>query len=176
MFIRRLMLLCAVAGFAFAQENADIPPQFENLITPELYHQLSDAHIDLLRGLPADPTLRDQATQQMLQQQQSNLSIAAQGGVHRTLDGGATWTQIFDNNRSSAIGALMLDAANGRLYVGTGEANGSADSFGGVGLFRIDNVNGFPSQVGPINPVRNYTDAASNPQSVAVFTGRSISS
>ena len=214
--IGRLILPVAVAGIVFAQVDPDIPPQFQNLISPELYHQLRDAHIDLLRGLPADPSLRDQAIQQMLRQQ-SRLSVAlagglpaatwkvlgptpipngqtqgvtssvsgrstaiaidpvnenrvyfgtAQGGVYRTLDGGATWTQIFDNNKTSAIGALALDAANGRLYVGTGEANGSADSFGGVGLFRIDNVNGFPSQTGPINPVRNYNDASNNPVSV----------
>ena len=222
MFTRSILLL-AVSRLAFAQVNPDIPPQFESLISPDVYHQLRDAHIDLLRGLPADPSLRDQAVQLLLQQQQNSqqtglppatwralgptpipngqtqgvtssvsgrgTAIAidpvnenrvyygtAQGGVYRSLDGGATWTQIFDNSKTSAIGALALDAANGRLYVGTGEANGSADSFAGVGLFRIDNVNGFPSQIGPINPVRNYLDSASNPVSTAVFTGRSISS
>src|SRR5438105_8122349 len=100
---------------------------------------------------------------------------AAQGGVFRSTDGGATWTPIFDTAQSLAIGALALDATNGRLYVGTGEANGSADSFSGVGLYRIDNVNTTATLVGPINPVRNYLDASGNPQSVAVFTGRSIS-
>ena len=100
---------------------------------------------------------------------------AAQGGVFRSLDGGSTWMPIFDSAQSLAIGALALDAANGRLYVGTGEANGSGDSFAGVGLYRIDNVNTSATLVGPINPVRNYVDASSNPQSAAVFTGRSIS-
>src|SRR6266850_5532458 len=49
----------------------------------------------------------------------------ATGGVYRSLDGGATWTAIFDGADSLAIGALALDAANGRLYVGTGEPNGA---------------------------------------------------
>ena len=106
---------------------------------------------------------------------------AAQGGVFRSLDGGTTWTPIFDSAQSLAIGALALDAANGRLYVGTGEANGSADSFGGVGLYRIDSVNTTATLVGPINPVRSYNDATTNcsggpcPQMVPVFNGRSIS-
>ena len=221
---KRLILLSALSRLAFAQEDPDIPPQFRNLITPEQYHTLRDGHINLLRGMPADPSLRAQAIQQLLVKRAFALSgpiapvtwrqlgptpipngqtqgvvssvsgrvtaIAidptnanfvyvgsAQGGVYRTLDGAATWTQIFDNNRTSAIGALAIDSANSRLYVGTGEANGSADSFAGVGLFRIDNVNSAaPAQVGPINPVRNYLDVSSVAQSVAVFTGRSIAS
>jgi hypothetical protein len=99
----------------------------------------------------------------------------AQGGVYRSLDGGTTWTPLLDGALSLAIGALALDAANGRLYVGTGEANGSLDSFGGVGIYRVDSVNSTATLVGPINPVRSYLDGSSNPVSAAVFTGRSIS-
>src|SRR5207247_4901305 len=61
------------------------------------------------------------------------------------------------------------------LYVGTGEANGSVDSFAGVGLYRINSVTTTPVLTGPINPVRDYLDASSNPQSVPAFNGRSIS-
>ncbi len=100
---------------------------------------------------------------------------AAQGGVYRSLDGGTTWTTIFDSAQSLAIGSLNLDPANGWLWVGTGEANGSADSFAGVGLYRIENVNTTATLVGPINPIRNYNDAGGNPVSTGFFTGRSIS-
>ncbi|HEX3122023.1 MAG TPA: hypothetical protein VHQ21_01885 [Rhodanobacteraceae bacterium] len=100
---------------------------------------------------------------------------AAQGGVYRSLDGGATWTPIFDAAQSLAIGALTLDPATGSLWVGTGEANGSGDSFAGVGLYRIDNVNTTATLVGPINPTRNYTDTGNNARSTGFFTGLSIS-
>src|SRR5262249_5510895 len=56
-----------------------------------------------------------------------------------------------------------------------GEANGSADSFSGVGVYRIDNPNTTATLVGPFNPVRNYNDAGSNPQSVPAFQGRGVS-
>jgi hypothetical protein len=100
---------------------------------------------------------------------------AAQGGVYRSLDGGATWTPIFDSAQSLAIGSLTLDAANGRLWVGTGEANGSLDSFAGVGIYRIENVNTTADLFGPINPIRNYVDNSGIARSAPAFNGRSIS-
>jgi hypothetical protein len=101
---------------------------------------------------------------------------AAQGGVYRSLDGGATWTPIFDAAQTLAIGALNLDPVNGWLWVGTGEANGSADSYSGVGLYRIENVNTTATLAGPINPIRNYIDANGvTPRSAGFFTGRAIS-
>jgi Peptidase family C25 len=100
----------------------------------------------------------------------------AQGGIYRSLDGGTTWLAIFDSAQSLAIGALtLLPGDPTTLYVGTGEANGSADSFAGVGLYRINSVTTTPVLTGPINPVRNYLDGGSNPQSVPAFNGRSIS-
>lgn len=101
---------------------------------------------------------------------------SAQGGVWRSLDGGNTFTPIFDSAQSLAIGALTLDPNNHqRLWVGTGEPNGSADSFAGVGLYRVDNADTTPVLNGPINPVRSYLDVSNNAQNVPAFNGRSIS-
>src|SRR6266404_859089 len=100
---------------------------------------------------------------------------AAQGGVYRSLNGGVTWTQIFDGAQSLAIGSLTLDRANARLWVGTGEPSGSLDSFAGVGLYRIENINTTADLFGPISPIRTYMDAGNNLRSVPAFNGRSIS-
>ena len=101
----------------------------------------------------------------------------AQGGVWRSLDGGASWIPIFDSAQSLAIGALALAPSNPNiLYVGTGEANGSGDSYSGVGLYRIDNPATTATLVGPINPIRNYTAGDGvTAVSAGVFTGRSVS-
>ncbi|HET7226508.1 MAG TPA: T9SS type A sorting domain-containing protein [Candidatus Eisenbacteria bacterium] len=95
----------------------------------------------------------------------------AQGGVYRSLNGGASWTAIFDNAQTLAVGALALAPSNPTiLYVGTGEANLSADSYFGVGLYRIDNADTAPVLNGPFNPTPT-TDVIG----AKTFTGRSIS-
>lgn len=77
----------------------------------------------------------------------------AQGGLYRTLDGGSTWTQLFDNAASLAIGCLQLDPSDANtLLIGSGESNFSGDSFAGVGVYKITNAKS-PNPVlnGPYN-------------------------
>lgn len=95
----------------------------------------------------------------------------AQGGVWRSFDGGLNWTPLFDQQATLAIGCLALAPSDRSiLYVGTGEANGSADCYFGLGLYRIDAVNTSPVVSGPFNPIPT-TDVIGAP----TFTGRSIS-
>jgi photosystem II stability/assembly factor-like uncharacterized protein len=72
---------------------------------------------------------------------------AAQGGVWKTTDGGSTWTSLLDHpvqpngvaldRYTIAIGSITV-TASGVVYVGTGEPNGSGDSFYGAGILRTD--------------------------------------
>src|SRR6266404_8619770 len=94
----------------------------------------------------------------------------AQGGVWRSLDGGSSWTSIFDDAQTMAIGALALAPSNPTiLYVGTGEFNSCGDCFFGVGLYRIDSVDTAPTLVGPINPSQTIGNLTYN-----IFNGRAI--
>ncbi|MBI4854078.1 MAG: hypothetical protein HY819_19965 [Acidobacteria bacterium] len=62
---------------------------------------------------------------------------AAQGGVWRTTDAGASWQPMTDNAPTQAVGALVLDPNDSNIiYVGTGEGNLSGDSFFGMGLLK----------------------------------------
>src|SRR5262249_18828373 len=71
-----------------------------------------------------------------------------------------------------AIGALAIaPSSTTTLYVGTGEPNGSGDSFFGVGLYRIDNAETTADLVGPINPL-----VATGIPNTPAFTGRAVSS
>ena len=99
---------------------------------------------------------------------------SAQGGVWRSLNGGASWTQLMDNAAGGtagtplAIGSLVLSPSDpSTLFVGTGEGNLSGDSFFGSGFYIITNAGSFnPIVSGPFN--------AQAGDGADIFTGRSI--
>ena len=62
---------------------------------------------------------------------------AAGGGVWKSEDGGGTWKVLWHKQQSLNIGALAIDTKTpATIYAATGEANLSADSYPGVGIFR----------------------------------------
>jgi hypothetical protein len=63
----------------------------------------------------------------------------ADGGVWRSRDQGRHWTPLFDAMPTLSIGALAVDPTDGSLWVGTGEANLSQDSYAGTGVYRSTN-------------------------------------
>lgn len=62
---------------------------------------------------------------------------SAGGGVWHSPDEGQTWKSCWSDQDILNIGALAMDANNPDIiYCGTGEANLSADSYPGVGLYK----------------------------------------
>ena len=61
---------------------------------------------------------------------------AADGGVWKSTNQGQSWTPVFDSMPTLSIGALAVDPVDGSLWVGTGEANVSQDSYAGTGVYR----------------------------------------
>ncbi|HEV2951759.1 MAG TPA: hypothetical protein VGZ51_06625, partial [Actinomycetota bacterium] len=65
---------------------------------------------------------------------------AADGGIWKTTDGGASWASIGDELDTQAIGAIAVAARRrNTLYVGTGEASTNQDAYFGLGVFRSTN-------------------------------------
>lgn len=92
---------------------------------------------------------------------------AAQGGLYRSLNGGASWTPMLDDALSLSIGSIAVSPSDpSTVFVGTGEAGFSLDSFFGVGIYRITNADTNPVVSGPLNLMLGGLD---------VFTGRAIS-
>jgi len=74
---------------------------------------------------------------------------AADGGVWKTTDGGATWTPIGDQLDSLSIGAIAISPKSPQtVWVGTGEANTNGDSYYGTGIYRSTNGGASFAKVG----------------------------
>ena len=62
---------------------------------------------------------------------------SANGGVFKSTDFGIHFAPLTDATPIVSVGAIALDPADPQtLYVGTGESNGSVDSYDGNGLWR----------------------------------------
>ncbi len=61
---------------------------------------------------------------------------AADGGVWKTINGGTTWTPLFDQQGVLAVGAVAVNPADHSVWVGTGEANMNYEAYAGAGIYR----------------------------------------
>lgn len=62
---------------------------------------------------------------------------AAAGGLWKSVDGGASWRQLFDDIGTLSVGSVLLEAgAPDHVWVGTGEAFAGCADYFGMGLFR----------------------------------------
>lgn len=62
---------------------------------------------------------------------------AASGGILKSTNSGATWTNVFNNAASVSIGDIAVSSDDPNLlYAGTGEANSSSQSFRGDGIYK----------------------------------------
>src|SRR5437763_7862826 len=65
---------------------------------------------------------------------------AAGGGVWQSTDAGRSWKGLWHSQDVLNVGALAIHPTNPKIiYCGTGEANLSADSYAGVGIYRTTN-------------------------------------
>ena len=59
------------------------------------------------------------------------------GGIFKTIDGGASWTPVFDNHLELSIGHIIYDPNNPNIvYAGTGDPNIPAIAFNGHGVYK----------------------------------------
>jgi photosystem II stability/assembly factor-like uncharacterized protein len=66
-------------------------------------------------------------------------AATASGGVWKTTNRGASWTPVFERERTVSVGAIALAPSNPNIvWVGTGEANSVRSSSWGDGVYRSD--------------------------------------
>lgn len=85
---------------------------------------------------------------------------SAQGGVWRTLDGGATWKSMMHQECSLSIGAIAIDPVDPDIvYAGTGEAVLGTAGFASCGILRStdrgETWTGLPASIFPATAYGN---------------------
>jgi photosystem II stability/assembly factor-like uncharacterized protein len=121
MNLRRTLLPLLFAGAAIAQPNYDAA--LKNLKFRSIGPAEMGGRTDDLAIVESDPRIMYVGT--------------AAGGVFKSVNGGATWKAIFEDQPNPSIGDLALAPSNPSiLYVGTGEANNRQSSSWGDGVYK----------------------------------------
>ena len=64
-------------------------------------------------------------------------AATASGGVWKSIDAGATWKPVFDDQSISSIGSIAVSSSNPSIiYVGSGEANIRGNVAAGNGIYK----------------------------------------
>jgi photosystem II stability/assembly factor-like uncharacterized protein len=118
---RNLLALVFVAGVVFGQAGYDTA--LKNLKFRSIGPAQMGGRTDDLAIVDSDPRIMYVG--------------AAAGGVFKTVNGGATWKAIFEDQPNPSIGDLALAPSNPSiLYVGTGEPNNRQSASWGDGVYK----------------------------------------
>jgi photosystem II stability/assembly factor-like uncharacterized protein len=117
----RSILLAVIASAAFAQTSHETA--LKNLKFRNIGPAVMGGRMDDFAVVESDPRIIYVGS--------------AAGGIFKTVNGGTTWTPIFDDQSNPSIGDMALAPSNPSiLYVGTGEPNNRQSSSWGDGMFK----------------------------------------
>jgi photosystem II stability/assembly factor-like uncharacterized protein len=123
------LLAFPTATFAQKRPSRSAPPPdtaqpgaFQALVV-RLVGPKQGGRVDRVAGVPGDPT--------------TYYLGSASGGVWKSVDGGATFEPIFDDQPISSIGSIAVAPSDPNVvYVGSGEANVRGNVASGNGIYR----------------------------------------
>ncbi len=118
----RISIILTLSGIVTpaADLNSEL---FERLEWRNIGPASMGGRITAVRGIPGDPALVYVAT--------------ASGGLFKTVNGGTTWTPIFDHQDTISIGDIAVDPHNPDVvWLGGGEANARNSVSFGDGIYR----------------------------------------
>ncbi|MFA7272940.1 MAG: T9SS type A sorting domain-containing protein [Crocinitomicaceae bacterium] len=93
------------------------------------------------------------------------------GGIFRTINGGNTWTPLFQDFGYLAIGSITVDPSDhNTIYAGTGDRNFGGYSYNGNGLYKSTDLGATWTQIGlgNVGIITSCVVNASNPSTIVV--------
>lgn len=119
--IAALLLSCAT--FSGSASAAPVDPSLYTSLKWRLLGPFRAGWAEMIQGVPRKPD--------------SFVFAASGGGVWRTDDAGQTWSSLFDEGSSSAIGAIAVAPSNPNvIYAGGGQPEPRYDVQSGRGIYR----------------------------------------
>jgi photosystem II stability/assembly factor-like uncharacterized protein len=113
----------APTAAASAAPSPTPTPPYNRVVFREVGPAVSGGRIASVTGVADDPKLYYLGT--------------AGGGVWKSVNGGATWSPVFDKTGVSSIGAVAIDPKNHEIvWAGTGETNPRNDVSWGDGVYK----------------------------------------
>jgi photosystem II stability/assembly factor-like uncharacterized protein len=121
--MHRVIAPCAIFCLSFAPAHAQtVGSGFGDLRYRALGPAISGGRTTAVVGSDRDPLLY--------------FAGGADGGVFKSIDGGASWRPVFDRESAAAIGAVAIAPHDtSEVWVGTGESNPRNDVESGGGLW-----------------------------------------
>src|SRR5918992_1645692 len=124
----RSSLILILVLLSFASQGLAAPAKLED--PPELkalkYRLIGPAwggRVSRVAGVPGDPGVYYAAT--------------ASGGVWKSVDGGAAWNPVFDEQPISSMGSIAVAPSDPNVvYAGSGEANIRGNVAAGNGIYK----------------------------------------
>ena len=120
------IVLLSASPFAQADKQADKKDEKASPLAALKYRTIGPAaggRVSRVAGIAGDPSTYYAAT--------------ASGGVWKSVNGGVTWTPIFDSQPISSIGSIAVAASDPNVvYVGSGEANIRGNVAAGNGIYK----------------------------------------
>jgi photosystem II stability/assembly factor-like uncharacterized protein len=122
------LIVCAILGATPTAQDAQTPnesdsPKEFKALKYRLIGPAAGGRVSRVTGVAGDPT--------------TYYAAAASGGVWKSVDGGATWKSIFDDQPISSIGSIAVSRSNPNIvYVGSGEANIRGNVAAGNGIYK----------------------------------------
>jgi len=158
--LNKLLCLLLVGGLFFSCQNEiDLPKsdRLESKLGPNDHYFQMRAYPDQDYNLTAFKSsmkaLKNSVAISKIEVHPTNSQIVyagfSHGGVFKTINGGATWEPIFDDQAFLSIGVIEIDPNDPEtIFVGTGDVNIPGGFFIGNGIYKSTNGGETWSNVG----------------------------